>query len=177
MSRLTQAVRRFVVGGRIGRVRSFVIALAVAALFLPVAEGAAYFFATATGTGVISNVQAGAAPASTVSIGVNGPFTYGGPSTANLMPSGTASFQTMLTCLTGCPAQVSTVSLSSWTSDKTGCDAVTLPGSFSMPVLVDNLSVSTSGVAGGLATITWANLAVNQSACSGAKFAFTLVTP
>jgi hypothetical protein len=167
-------IRRALATGRIGRKRSFVAALGMAVAVLPVATALAFF--AASGSGTISNVQAGS-PSSTVAIAINGALTYAGPSTTNLMPGGTVSFGTSLTCTAGCPAQVTTLNLSSWTSDKVGCDTATFPASFTMPAVNVNASVPATGVSGGTATITWANLAVNQNACAGAKFAFNLVTP
>ena len=160
---------------RAGRFKhSFAIAVVVALFALPVTEALAYY--AATGTGIISNAQAGTAT-STITIAQNGAFTYAGPSTTNLMPGGTVSFSLLLTCTAGCPTQVTTINLSTWTSDKVGCDVATLPGSFTMPAVNVNASVNTGGSVAGPATITWVNLASNQSACSGAKFAFTLVSP
>lgn len=168
------AVSQVVQRGRIGRKRSFAIAVAVALMALPVTEALAFF--AATGSGQITNVQAGTAT-STITIAQNGALTYAGPSTTNLMPGGTVSFSLLLTCTAGCPTQVTTIHLSTWTSDKTGCDIATLPGSFTMPTLNVNASVNTGGAPAGPVTITWVNLAQDQSACSGAHFTFTLVTP
>ena len=166
-------VQRVVSAGHIKH--SFAIAVVLALVALPVMEAAAFY--AASGSGQIANVQAGS-PNSTVTIAANGAFTYAGPSTTNLMPGGTVSFATLISCTAGCPANVTTVNLGSWTSDKAGCDAVTFPGSFTMPTLnVNNANVGAGGVSGGTATVTWVNLAVSQNACSGAKFTFTLVTP
>jgi hypothetical protein len=166
-------VQRVLTAGRIGRRRSFVSALVVAMLLLPVATAAAFF--AATGTGTITNVQAGSAN-STVSI-LGSSYVYAGPSTTNLMPGGTVTIAISVSCLTGCPASVGSINLGSWTSDKAGCDIATLPGSFTMPADVVNASFTAAGGSGGSAVITWVNLGVSQNACAGAKFAFTLVTP
>jgi len=60
---------------------------------------------------------------------------------------------------------------------KTAFTEAAMPGSFTMPTLTYNASVNTGGAVAGPVTITWVNLASDQSACSGAKFAFTLVSP
>ena len=107
---LRNLVHRVIEAGRIGRKRSFVVALGMAVLLLPTAEALAFF--AASGSGQISNVQAGS-PSSTVTIAANGAFTYAGPSTTNLMPGGTVSFSTLISCTAGCPANVTTVNLGS----------------------------------------------------------------
>jgi hypothetical protein len=168
-------VRRVLKAGRIGRTRSFVAALGMAALVLPVVTALAFF--AATGSGTIANVQAGT-PNSVVSITADGAYTYAGPSTTNLMPGGTVSFPLRVACTAGCPAQVTTINLQSWTSNTAGCDSATFPNSFSMPTITINTSVDAVGSGGwGPAVITWANLAVTQNPCAGALFAFVLVTP
>jgi len=170
-----QRIRRVIEAGRIGRTRWFVVALVVALTLLPAVEAFAFF--AASGSGTVPNVQAGS-PNSTVAIAPNGGYTYAGPSTTNLMPGGTVSFNAVIICTAGCPANVTTVNLSSWTSDKAGCDTATFPGSFTMPTVnVNNSNVTASGVSAGTVTITWVNLAVSQNVCSGAKFAFVLVIP
>ena len=171
-------IRRALAKGRIGRTRSFVAALGLAVAVLPVATAVAYFMATGTGTGTISNVQAGSAPVSVIAIAADGAYTYAGPSTTDLQPGGTVSFPLRFTCTTNCPGTLSTVNLSSWSSDKVGCDEAAFPGSFSMTTLTVNSSITAAGSGGwGPAVITWANLAVNQNSCAGAHFTYTLVTP
>src|SRR6266851_4965513 len=103
MQSVSRVFTRVVKAGRIGRKRSFVAALGLAMLVLPVSTALAFF--AATGSGQISNVQAGTA-ASTITITPNGALTYAGPSTTNLMPGGTVSTSLLLTCTTGCPTQV-----------------------------------------------------------------------
>jgi hypothetical protein len=158
-----------------GRTRTFVAALALAAVVLPVATALAYF--SATGGGTISNVQAGS-PSSVIALTTTGPFTYSGPSTVNLQPGGTVGFTVQAACTAGCPAVLTTINLASWTSDKAGCDTATLPGSFTMPQVLYNGNVANATpINVGTAVITWVNLGVSQNACAGAKFAFALVTP
>jgi hypothetical protein len=171
-------MRRLIQAGHLGRTRSFVLSLAIALLLMPVSEGLAYFIATASGTGHATNVQAGAPPNGVVSITPDGAYSYAGPSTSNLMPGGTVSFAVRVACVSGCPALVTTISLADWSSDKTGCDPASMPGSFSMPALTLNTSIDATGSGGwGPAVITWTNLSTNQNACAGAKFDFTLTTP
>ncbi|MEO8744953.1 MAG: hypothetical protein ABI334_00495 [Candidatus Dormiibacterota bacterium] len=166
---------RVVARGHIGRKRSFGIAVAIAMFVLPVATALAFYSATGSGT-VVTN--AAASPSSVVTIAANGGLTYAGPSSTNLAPGGTVSFSTLITCTAGCPADVTTINLTSWISNKSGCDMATLPGSFTMPTInVNNPNVTAGGVSGGIATITWVNLGVPQNACSGALFTFTLSTP
>ena len=168
-------MNRIITAGRIDRTRSFAAALVVALLILPVAEALAYF--AATGTGQATNVQAGA-PNSVVSIAPDSAYSYSGPSTTNLMPGGTVSFNLRLACTAGCPAQVTTITLSSWSSDKPGCDEASMPGSFTMPQILLNTSISAAGSGGwGPAQITWNNLAQTQNPCANANFTFTLTTP
>ena len=137
-----QLVHRVIQFGRIGRTRSFVTALVVALLLLPTSIALAYF--AATGSGTVTGVTAGTA-SSVVVIARNtgNPITYAGPSTTSLMPGGTVSFSIQFTCSAGCPAQVSTVSLQSWSSDKVGCTEAAMPNSFTTsanraPMLLGN---------------------------------------
>jgi hypothetical protein len=168
-------LNRLIKAGRIGRTRSFVAAVGMAIVALPVATALAYF--SATGAGTISNVQAGS-PSSVIALTMAGSFTYSGPSTINLQPGGTVGFQVQAACTAGCPAVLTTINLASWTSDKAGCDAATLPGSFTMPQILYNGNVANATpINVGTAVVTWVNLGVSQNACAGAKFAFNLVTP
>jgi hypothetical protein len=92
---------------RAGRVKhSFAIAIVMALFALPVVTALAYF--SATGTGTISNVQAGTS-ASTVAIAQNGAFIYAGPSTTNLVPGGTVTFPSTITCTAVPPCVAPTV--------------------------------------------------------------------
>jgi len=94
------------------------------------------------------------------------------------MPGGTVGFQLQAACTSGCPAVLSTINLGSWTSDKAGCDSVTLPASFTMPTITYNGNIANATpVPVGTPVITWVNLGVSQNACANAKFAFVLVTP
>jgi hypothetical protein len=166
---------RLIAKGRIGRTRSFVVALVVAMFTLPTLTALAFY--SATGSGIASNVQAGS-PSSVIALSVSGAYTYSGPSTTNLQPGGTVGFTVQAACTAGCPAVLTTINLASWTSDKAGCDAATLPGSFTMPQILYNGNVTNATpISVGTAVITWVNLGVSQNVCSGAKFAFTLVTP
>jgi hypothetical protein len=168
-------LQRVVRAGRIGRTRSFVAAIGLAVVALPIATAIAYF--SATGSGIASNVQAGS-PSSVIALTVSGTYTYSGPSTTNLQPGGTVGFIVQGACTAGCPAVVTTINLGTWTSDKTGCDIATFPGSFTMPQILFNGNVNNATpITVGTAVITWVNLGVSQNVCSGAKFAFTLTTP
>jgi hypothetical protein len=157
---------------RRGRLRPFVAALVVALFVLPTAEALAFFAATGTGTATATATS----QTSTVSITPGTPTYSGGGS---LTLGGTATYTLTATCLTNCPAQVTTVSLGGWSSNKTGCDSTTLAGSFTMPSATENLSVGATATS--LPTsvvITWVNLATtNQNACLGATLSFALTTP
>jgi hypothetical protein len=175
MHSISRVLARVVKAGRIKH--SFAIAIVAALFALPVAEALAYY--GATGTGIIGNVPA-ASQSSTVSIS-GGAITFAGPSTTALAPSGTATFPLTITCTATPPCVVSGVSLQSWTSTKTGCDTATLPGSFTLahsatfPITISTLNGTNLT---DNATITFVNLpSVNQSACAGGSFNFTLVTP
>jgi hypothetical protein len=167
-------VNRIVRAGRIKH--AFAASTAIAAFVIPTVTALAFF--AATGTGTIPTVLGGS-PSSVVTIASDGtPYVYAGPSTTTLMPGGTVSIGLRLVCTAGCPAQVTTVNLSSWVSDKAGCDAATFPGSFTMPALPINSSIALAGSSGwGPAIVTYVNLAANQNVCAGAHFTFTLVTP
>jgi len=157
--------------------RTFVAAVAVAILVLPVAEALAYF--SATGTGNISGAQV-STTASTVSLSLGGgtSFTYAGGSTSALVPGGTVTFPINASCLTNCPGFVSVIRLAGFTSDKTGCDSTTLPGAFTAPNVAFNATVSVSGANVGSMTATFVNLpSTNQNACLGAVLTFQLATP
>jgi hypothetical protein len=156
--------------------RSFVAAVIVALVAMPVAEALAYFSSTGTGS-----TTATAAQASTVSIAAsagNPNPTYGGPSTTAVAPGGTVTQALMATCLTTCPAYVSTISLAGWSSNKTGCDSTSLPGSFTMPPLAFNGNVISGGTPVGSVVITFVNLPnTDQTACAGATLTFNFTTP
>lgn len=155
--------------------RSFVAAVIVALFALPTVEALAFFSSTGTGS-----TTATAASASTVSIAVdssNPNPVYAGPSTTALAPGGTVTQALKATCLTGCPAHVSTVNLASWSSNKTGCDSTTLPGSFTMPALTFNGNVASSGTSLGSVVISFVNTASDQTACAGATLTFNFTTP
>jgi hypothetical protein len=170
-------VQRFVQAGRIGRTRSFVVALVVAAMVLPPATALAYF--SSTGSGTFANVQAVATSPSTVSIVQTPAIAYvykdsTGATVTSLMLGGQVLISMDVTCLTGAPCQVNALVLQSWTSDKAGCDSTTLPTSFSIgsPSAFSIATVGakfTSNVA-----LNWLNLATNQTACLGAKFSFVV---
>ncbi len=161
---------------RRGDPRTFALAVVVALLLMPPAEALAYF--AATGSGTISGAKAGT-PSGTVAINSDGIFTYSGPSTTALLPGGVVAFKVFALCQTTCPATVGSINLTAWTSDKPGCDTATMPNSFSMPAIVVNAAIpGPPQTQVGTANITWANLSgVNQNACSGATFTFTLSTP
>jgi hypothetical protein len=146
---------------------------------MPVATALAFF--SATGTGTISNAQAGTS-ASTVSITQQPGFTYAGPSTTTLVPGGTVTFTQVTACTAGPPCVVPSLGLASWTSNKAGCDSTTMPGSFTitnqnwtvnLPVTLATVGASDSDIV----TITWNNLAISQTACAGGLFAFVLAVP
>lgn len=186
---LTQVVQR----GRIGRKRSFVLALGLALFVLPVATALAYF--NAVGTGTFSGVTATTSSPSTVSVTqtASSPYVYcaaGYPNPALCSPAagapttlplgGVVIIPVDITCTAGAPCQWQSLTLQSWTSNKTGCDATTLPGSFSIQA-----NTSTSLLSGSLATvgakvsgsvvIQWNNLSsLSQDACIGATFSYTL---
>ena len=156
---------------------SFAAAVVLALVALPVAEALAYY--GATGTGSIGNVPA-ATQSSTVSLS-GGTNTFAGPSTTALAPGGTATQQMTITCTANPPCVVSGISLSGWTSNKAGCDSTTLAGSFTIansatfPITISALNGTNTT---DNLTITFVNLpSVNQSACAGGLFNFTLSTP
>ena len=170
MSRFGQYVTRK------GQWRPFITALVVALLLLPPIEALAFF--AATGTGTITPVQ-GATNTSTVTLSLNGAVTYPSGQT-NFGPGQQVTIPVQALCTAGCPAFVSTVNLGGWSSNKTGCDSTTLAGQFTAPTLNANVgNIGTGSPVGlGNVVVSYVNLAgVNQNACSGATFTFTLSTP
>jgi len=171
-------VRRLVRAGRFKH--SFALAVVLALVALPVMEAAAYF--SATGTGTISNVQAGTS-ASTVTIAQNGAFVYAGPSTTNLVPGGTVAFPSTITCTAVPPCVVPSVSLQSWTSNQAGCTSALMPNSFTISAqsAAFPVTINTVGAGGAVSdniTVQWNNLAsINQGPCAGGTFAFVLSVP
>jgi hypothetical protein len=138
---------------------------------LVVSATTAAAFYGATGTGNITGVTASSAGTSTVDLSQQ-------LSPVTISPGDNFTVGVSGRCLTGCPAFVTTIRLGSWSSDKAGCTEAAMPGSFSMPTLTANQSVTTTAAGLGVTgTITWANLAIDQSACKGAAFTFQLVTP
>ena len=159
--------------------RTFVAAVAVAILVLPVAEALAYF-STKLHADPDQWIAQVSTTASTVSLSLGGgtSFTYAGGSTSALVPGGTVTFPINASCLTNCPGFVSVIRLAGFTSDKTGCDSTTLPGAFTAPNVAFNATVSVSGANVGSMTATFVNLpSTNQNACLGAVLTFQLATP
>ncbi|HEV2033387.1 MAG TPA: hypothetical protein VGU71_04190 [Candidatus Dormibacteraeota bacterium] len=154
--------------------RTFVVAIVVALLLMPVAEALAFF--SATGSGTIAGAAVASAPTVSITLGGGTAFTYAGGSTTNLVPGGTVTFPVRVSCTANCPAQVSTIRLSSVTSDKAGCDSTTLPGSWTAPNLNVNQSITTTTDVGSM-TVTFVNTASDQTACAGATLTFHLSTP
>lgn len=170
-------IRRALATGRIGRKRSFAVALVLAAAVLPVATALAYF--SSTGTGTFANVQAVATSPSTVSIVQTPAIAYvykdsTGTVVAALGLGGQALVSMDVTCLTGAPCQVNALVIQSWTSDKAGCDSTTLPGNFSIGSPAA-FSIPTVGAkVTNTVAFNWLSLPVNQNACLGAKFSFVV---
>jgi hypothetical protein len=178
---LLTTVRRVVQAGQIGRTRSFVVALGIAALLLPTAEALAYF--SATGTGTFASVQAASASPSTVSIvqTAASPYVYkdsAGAVVAALPLGGQLLIPVDVTCTAGAPCQFGTIAIQSWTSNKAGCDSTTLPGSFTGAAgpIFTNATIATVGAKVSTNySVVWNNLSsTNQNACLGAKFTFVL---
>ena len=155
---------------KFGRVRhAFAVMVPVGVVIIAATTALAYY--GATGTGNITGVSASSSTTSTVSLTQQVPA-------AVISPGGSYSLSVSASCTAGCPAFVSTVNLASWSSDKpTTCSEALMPGSFTMPTLNANTSVTASGGGIGTAVITWNNLAVDQSGCKGAAFTFVLTTP
>jgi hypothetical protein len=153
-----------------GRIRhAFAVMVAVGLFVVPTVTALAYY--SSTGTGNVTGVSATTTTTSTVNLDQAAPPT-------TLAPGGSTTLGLAAKCLTGCPAFVSTVNLSTWSSDKTGCTPAAMPGSFTMPTLVVNQSIPTTATGIGNATITWNNLvAIDQSPCQGGHFTFVVVTP
>ena len=180
MQSVKHAVTSVVQRGRIGRKKSFVLALALALFVLPVATALAYY--GATGSGTVGGNVAGTS-ASVVTLQPNTPSrVYAGPSTTDLMPGGTVAFQLAITCTAGSPCTVPSITLQSWSSTKPApCDPTDMPNSFviqsqsaTFPITVTAPTVDTSDTV----TILWNNLAtVNQTPCAGGTFTFTLNVP
>jgi hypothetical protein len=154
--------------------RTFAAAVLVALLVMPVAEALAFYGVSGSGT-------IGPAPVSAtgttvgVSIGGGTAFTFSGGSTTNYVLGGSSSSPIRLTCLTSCPATVAHVNLSSFTSDKAGCNSTSLPGAFTAPGLVPvPSSIPATATDVGSITINYVSLSVDQSACLGANVTFTL---
>ncbi len=178
MSAISRVVARVVKAGRVKH--SFAVAVVLALVALPLTEALAYF--GATGSGTISNVSAGTANA-TVSFATQGvsTYVYGGGSSTNLVPGGTVQVPLTITCTANPPCVVSSLSLATWSSNKTGCDPASLPNSFSITANTATFPISIAALNGTGAdspTITWANLpTTNQGACAGATFTFNIATP
>jgi hypothetical protein len=147
----------------------------VGLLVLPTSTAVA-FFSTTTGSGSV-DVQIGTSTTSTVSInGSNLSYSQG----STLSPGGTVNFRLNLVCLTNCPAQVSTVSLSpTWSSNTSGCNSGAQPGQFTMPQATINASVTNGGGQFGTLTVSMVDLGsgVDQRPCSNAMVTLTLTTP
>jgi hypothetical protein len=163
---------------RLNRKVPFVGAAVIGALAMTIITAAAYY--GATGTGTLGNIPA-ASQSSTVTLSGGAP-TFTGPSATALAPGGAVSQIITITCTAVPPCVVSGISLQGWTSTKTGCDSTTLPGSFTLansgatfPLTISTLNGTNNT---DTATITFVNLpSVNQSACAGGLFSFTLSTP
>jgi hypothetical protein len=145
---------------KFGRIRhAFAIAVPVGALIIAATTALAFF--GATGSGTITGISGSSASTSTVSL------TQAVP-TATIVLGGNASFTVLASCLSGCPGSVGSINLQSWSSSITGCNSAAFPGSFTMPAVGSASSpvvVGATPTSIGIATITWANLGVDQSVC------------
>lgn len=158
--------------------RTFAAAVVVALLALPPIEALAYF--SATGSGNIAGAITAGAPTVSITIGGGTAFTYkdsSGATASNLQLGGNVTFPVRVTCTANCPAQVTTIRLSGVTSDKTGCNSTTLPGSWTAPNLTVNQSITPGATDVGNMTVTFVNTASDQTACAGATLTFQLSTP
>jgi hypothetical protein len=154
---------------KFGRVRhAFAVMVPVGVVIMAATTALAYY--GATGTGTITGVSGATSTTSTVTMNQV-------VSPAVIAPGGSYALNVTGVCTAGCPAFVSTINLSTWSSDKAGCSEAAMPGSFTMPTILANQSVTTTAGLIGSGTITWNNLSVDQSPCKGANFTFTIVTP
>lgn len=151
------------------------IAAAVGAAVAVVAgSGVAYAYFTTTGSGTGSG-SVGTSSALTLR---QASITYSNSATDKALVPGTSADVTWTVDNPSSGHQyLSTISLASVTSDKTGCDSATHPGWFTMPaVTVGTDYAPGSGQAvKGTGTITFNNDSVTQDVCKDAAltFAFT----
>jgi hypothetical protein len=155
--------------------RAFVVALVLAVTAMPISEALAFF--SATGSGTIAGATTANAPTISISLAGGTAFTYAGGSTTNLVVGGNVTFPVRATCTASCPGQVTTIRLTSVSSDKVGCDSTTLVGAWTAPNLAVNQSITASATDVGSMTVTFVNTATDETACAGATLTFHLSTP
>ena len=139
----------------------------------------AYYNATGSGTG---SGTAGSASAPTVNQAAalcsdysawNGTDALG-VGTCNLFPGTTQTVHLTVTNNGAGKQQVNDITLSGWSSTKSGCDSTTLPGSFTLGTTHYNQDLG-AGLTGTSVdgTITFVDTNVDQGACQGATITFT----
>lgn len=165
---------------RPSRRRTFATAVALALFVIPVSSALAFFLAS--GTGTISGAKVTASSPATVSItptyADSNEFSYAPAGATALSPGGTVTLPLYATCVTACPASVSSIRLASVSSDKTGCDSASLPGSFTSGALAVNATITTTPTPIGSLVVAFnADPDRDQSVCLGATLAFHLATP
>jgi hypothetical protein len=142
-----------------------------AGLALGVAGAAFAYFTTSgsgTGTGTVGNASGLVLHQASI--------TYSNAGSDNaLLPGTSATVTFTVDNNSSGNQQLGTVSLASWTSNKTGCDSVTDPGWITMTPDVVNTDYNPGSgqTVSGSSVITFNDEAVAQNVCAGAALTFT----
>jgi hypothetical protein len=148
-----------------------VVAIGLAAGLTLGAAGAAFAYFTTTGSGTGTGVVG-----TSSNLNINqASITYSNG--ANLVPSSSAVVTFTVDNSASSAQYLASISLASWTSNKTGCDSTDDPGWITMPTVTvgQDFTAATSGQAvTNSGTITFNDLStVDQDACKGASLTFT----
>lgn len=131
----------------------------------------AYFTTTGSGSG---SGSVGTSSAMTVH---QATITYSNPAPADnaLMPGTSATVTFTVDNPSSGQQYVNAISLASWTSNKTGCDSVTHSTWITMPdvSVAHDYAPSNGQTVTPTGTITFNDLAVDQSVCKGATLTFS----
>ena len=140
-------------------------------LTLAIASSVAYAYWTSTGAG--SGTANAATPAGTLTLHATGFL--------NIYPGGNKSVTFTADNATGANGYVATIVFGSVTSSDVPCQTMLTAnaGQFAMPTVTSN-TVVPSGAVGfaltGSGTLSWTNLAVDQSACKGAALTLNVTS-
>ena len=147
------------------------VVVSAVVLTLAIASSVAYAYWTSTGAG--SGTQNAATPSGTLTLHATGFL--------NISPGGSKTVTFTADNSTGTDGYVATIVFGSVTSSDVPCQTMltATAGQFAMPTVTSN-TVVPNGASGlaltGSGTLSWTNLAVDQSACKGAALTLNVTS-